>query len=205
VKGYGSIVSEGEKKDDCDEKMKIWEQLITDCTANVIEFWGFKRNHGRVWSLLYVYERPFCATEIQSKLGLSKGAVSMIIRELEWWKVVHRVRVPSSSSWHFIAETDLTRMIANVVSAREQGLVSKAKKDLVEAESLMKEDENVSPEMIKRVARLKKVAKVIDQTLHIFLKSARFDINKVFSKLKEDKKQDTNSDLWENENSGRKE
>ena len=31
-----------------------WEALTTDAVGNVIEFWGFKHNQGRVWALLYL-------------------------------------------------------------------------------------------------------------------------------------------------------
>ena len=31
-----------------------WESLAIDAVGNVIEFWGFKHNQGRVWAVLYL-------------------------------------------------------------------------------------------------------------------------------------------------------
>ena len=31
-----------------------WEQIAIEAVGDVIEFWGFKRNQGRVWALLYL-------------------------------------------------------------------------------------------------------------------------------------------------------
>ena len=57
-----------------------WESVAVDAVGNFIEFWGFKRNQGRVWALLYLRDAALDAQELQDELGLSKGAVSMIVR-----------------------------------------------------------------------------------------------------------------------------
>src|SRR6476661_6372016 len=55
--------------------LEPWEALVVDAVGNTIDFWRFKRNHGRVWALLYLRGKPSSAAEIQRALGLSKGAV----------------------------------------------------------------------------------------------------------------------------------
>ena len=74
------------------------ECQAADAVGNFIEFWGFKRNHGRIWALLYLQGQPLTAAELQSRLGLSKGGVSMMTRELERWGVIHRRRPPGARS-----------------------------------------------------------------------------------------------------------
>ena len=66
-----------------------WEAIAIDAVGNVIEFWGFKRNQGRVWALLYLRGEPLTAGEIERELDLSKGGVSMLLRDLE--RVQHLV------------------------------------------------------------------------------------------------------------------
>ena len=82
-------------------KLRDWEVLATDAVGEAIEFWGFKHNQGRVWGLLYLRAQPMTAGELQRLLGLSKGAVSMLLKDLEQWKVVRKVRPPGSAIWHF--------------------------------------------------------------------------------------------------------
>src|ERR1700726_1085527 len=98
----GMIVRPGEGP----SKLEPWEALVVDAVGSVIEFWGFKSNHGRIWALLYLRGTPLSALQLQTELGLSKGAVSMVTRELEQWGVVNRVRVPGAHSWLFDAETN---------------------------------------------------------------------------------------------------
>src|SRR6185295_11178850 len=71
-----------------------WEAMAVDAVGNAIEFWGFKRNQGRVWALLYLRGTPMSAGQLEKELSLSKGAVSMLIRDLERWGVIERVREP---------------------------------------------------------------------------------------------------------------
>ena len=42
-----------------------WEQVAIDAVGNVIEFWGFKRNQGRVWALLYLRDVALTAAELE--------------------------------------------------------------------------------------------------------------------------------------------
>ena len=73
-----------------------------DAVGNVIEFWGFKRNQGRVWALLYLRGEPLTAGEIERELELSKGGVSMLLRDLERWGVIsacaRRARVAGATA-----------------------------------------------------------------------------------------------------------
>ncbi|HLM42374.1 MAG TPA: ArsR family transcriptional regulator [Myxococcaceae bacterium] len=63
-------------------RLAPWEAIAVDAVGNVIEFWGFKRNQGRVWALLYLRGEPLTAGEIERELDLSKGGVSMLLRDL---------------------------------------------------------------------------------------------------------------------------
>src|SRR5688500_17886473 len=83
--------------------MAPWETLVVDAVGNVIEFWQFKRNQGRVGALLYLRGKAMNAAELQETLGLSKGGVSMLVRELEQWGVVVRQRSPAVDVWKYAA------------------------------------------------------------------------------------------------------
>jgi DNA-binding transcriptional regulator GbsR (MarR family) len=63
------------------DEEELWqsEALVSDSIGRLIEFWGFKRNMGRLWAILYLSDRPLSAPEIQDRLQLSSGAVSMTL------------------------------------------------------------------------------------------------------------------------------
>lgn len=160
-----------------------WEALVVESVGTVIEFWRFKRNQGRVWALLYLRGREMTALELQEALELSKGAVSMVTRELEQWGVVSRVRSREDASWHFRAETDLMKMVGRVIEERESKLVHGVKADLERAERLARASGDVPPDVLTRLHRMKTLATLIDRAVRGFLHTARLDVGGAVSVL----------------------
>ncbi len=103
----------------------------------------------------------------------------MILREIEDWGVIHRVRKPHSQAWHFVAETELFKMIGEVFRKREVHMVQRVKEDLAEAERLAKQSDDVSEEMLERLARMRRLAGLIEHALQIFLSTAKLDVGNI--------------------------
>lgn len=158
--------------------LPLWEALVTDAVGDVIEFWGFKRNHGRVWALLYLRDEPMNARQIREDLELSKGAVSMITRDLEDWEIVSRVRRPQSAAWHFVAEVEFMQMITRVLERREGKLISRVETDLDDARRLAAEADEPDEETLEKIDRMRRLAGMMRQALEIFTKTARLDVTK---------------------------
>jgi len=68
----------------------LWdsERIVSDTVGHLMELWGFKRNMGRVWTVLYLAGEPLTARQLHERLQLSTGAVSMTLAELARWGVV---------------------------------------------------------------------------------------------------------------------
>lgn len=107
---------------------RLWpsEILLTDLVGRLIEFWGFKRNMGRVWAVLYLSPAPLAAADIQEALQLSIGAVSMTLAELGRWGVVKKIWVPGERRDHYAAEVQLWKMVSRVMAEREGGEIAAA-------------------------------------------------------------------------------
>ena len=159
-----------------------WEALVVDAVGNVIDFWQFKRNQGRVWAILYIRGRHHSAQELIEALGLSKAAVSILVRELEQWGVVRRVRTPADALWRFEAETDLMKMVRKVIEEREVTLVTRVRKDLEQAENMARAS-NAPREIRARIERMRKLAGLVEKALLAFLKTARLDVFGAFQIL----------------------
>lgn len=165
--------------------LPYWQSLVVNAVGTIIEFWGFKRNQGKVWALLYLLDAPMDAAAIRDYLDLSKGAVSMIVRELETWGVIRRVRLSESPSWHFVAEMDLLKMIGQVFSQRELLVVRRVKEDLAHAERLARQSDDVPPIMLERLTRMRRLAGMIEHALSVFLRTSRLDITEARDIFKE--------------------
>jgi DNA-binding MarR family transcriptional regulator len=163
-----------------------WEAIAVEAVGNVIEFWGFKRNQGRVWALLYLRGEALTAGDIERELELSKGGVSMLLRDLERWGVVRRVRLPQDSAWRYGAETDLIRMVTHVVEEREVGFIGRIRADLTEASRLATLAVGIPPERLLRLEKMATLAEHVERALRLFIKTARLDVAGILGALRED-------------------
>jgi DNA-binding transcriptional regulator GbsR (MarR family) len=107
------------------EKRALWpsEAAVSDVVGRLIEFWGFKRNMGRIWAVLYLSPEPLSAEDLRQALKLSSGAVSMTLSELLRWGVVRKVWVQGERKDFYTAEVHLWRMISRVFNEREKSEV----------------------------------------------------------------------------------
>ncbi len=96
------------------------EAAVSDVVGRLIEFWGFKRNMGRVWTVLYLSPEPLSAEDLRTALGISSGAISMTLSELARWGVVRKVWIQGERRDFYAAEVQLWRMISRVFNEREK-------------------------------------------------------------------------------------
>jgi HTH-type transcriptional regulator, glycine betaine synthesis regulator len=99
---------------------------VADTVGGLMEFWGFKRNMGRMWCVLYLEHRPLSAAELVQRLSLSTGAVSMTTTELSHWGVIKRAWVPGERRDYWEAETSIWKMISRVFRERELRKIQEA-------------------------------------------------------------------------------
>jgi HTH-type transcriptional regulator, glycine betaine synthesis regulator len=95
------------------------ERIVSEAIGRLMEFWGFKRNMGRVWVVLHLSDQPLTSRDLRERLVLSSGSVSMTLNELQRWGVVRRVWVQGSRAEHFVAENSLWKMVSRVLRERE--------------------------------------------------------------------------------------
>ncbi|HEY6003889.1 MAG TPA: MarR family transcriptional regulator [Anaeromyxobacter sp.] len=99
---------------------------VADAVGSLMELWGFRRQLGRIWAVLFLSDRPLAAPDLCDRLRISTGLLSMSLAELRRWGVVRSVEVPGDRKEHFEAETNVWRLIARVLREREQRAVEEA-------------------------------------------------------------------------------
>src|SRR5207237_8974108 len=109
------------------------EASVSDVVGRLMEFWGFKRNMGRVWAVLYLSPEPMSAEDLRHALKLSSGAISMTLSELSRWGVVRKVWVQGERKEFYGAEVQLWRMISRVFNEREKAEIMVAIDSFTEA------------------------------------------------------------------------
>jgi DNA-binding transcriptional regulator GbsR (MarR family) len=141
------------------------ETAAAEAVGDAIEHWGFRRALGRMWATLYVASEPLSATDLAERLCMSAGAVSTTIAELRRWDVIKRVWRPGERRELYEAETDLWRMVANVVRERE-GLIAasirgKLESAIATVESAKDADGDAALERLKSLAQLARTGEAV--------------------------------------------
>ncbi len=167
------------------QRLSPAEAMVSDVIGRLIEFWGFKRNMGRAWATIYLSPAPLTAQDVRDRLGLSSGAVSMTLTELVRWGAVRRVWVHGDRRDHFVAESQLWKMIARVLSERERAEIVAATEACEEALRLLEADAQAQDpkererarfqmQRIRTLYELTKLGKVLFDAL---LSSVKLDLD----------------------------
>lgn len=110
---------------------------VADAIGALIEHWGFKRNMGRVWAVLYLEQAPLSASDLGERLSLSAGAMSMLLGELGQWGVVRKAWVPGERRDFYEAETSIWKMVSRVLRERELRWIQDALEQFASADDAL--------------------------------------------------------------------
>src|SRR5512140_3980577 len=99
---------------------------VADAVGAIMELWGFRRQLGRVWAVLFLAEKPLAAPELCDRLQISTGLLSMSLAELRQWSVVKGVAIPGDRKEHYEAETNIWKLVTHVLREREKRAVEAA-------------------------------------------------------------------------------
>lgn len=166
------------------------EISVIETIGELIDFWGFSKHHGRIWALLFLREEPFSSPDIQSLLEMSAGLVSMSLKELQHWDVVHKVWVKGDRKDYYTANTDLWHMVTRVLREREYHLIQSSIHDLDEALGDLETtvpDENLTEERIDymkpRVEHLVELSEAFATFLNFLLTNAEANMGELKQKM----------------------
>ncbi len=113
---------------------------VADVVGRLMEFWGFKRNMGRLWCVLFLEKKPLSAADLGERLSLSTGAISMTLSELSKWGVVRKAFVPGERRDYYEPETDVWKMVSRVFRERELEHVRASMIEMERASEILGDD-----------------------------------------------------------------
>jgi DNA-binding transcriptional regulator GbsR (MarR family) len=123
------------------------------------------------------------AAEIREALTLSKGGVSMLLRDLEHWKVVLRGRGKGEVAWRYKAETDVLKMARRVLEEREYVFIRRICTDFEKAKAMALSSGNASAEKLERLANMAALAEQTARLLQLFATTPQLAVRSVFKAL----------------------
>ncbi len=161
------------------------ELRAADAVGALMELWGFKRQLGRVWTVLFLSEQPLGAAEACERLGISTGLLSMSLAELRAWGAVRNVSAPGERRERYVAEVHVWRLVQKVLGKRERRALDEAlaafeealaevRAGMVDADPAVRAAARFRAERLERLVALTRGALGL---LGAILESARVDLS----------------------------
>ena len=88
--------------------------------SRISHFWGFPKAMGAIFGAVYLSPTPMTLDELVKEVGVSKGAVSTNIRNLERLGVVHKKLKVGDRKDYYSAETDFWKIAKGILREREK-------------------------------------------------------------------------------------
>ncbi len=82
--------------------------------------WGINASMGELFALLYVTGTDWTAEDLREELRVSRGNVSMNLRELIAWGVVHKVHRQGERREFYRAEADVWTLFRRILAERKR-------------------------------------------------------------------------------------
>ncbi len=116
---------------------------------------------GELFALLYITGTDWTADDLRNWLGVSRGNVSMNLRELIAWGVVHKVHRSGKRRELFRAETDVWTLFRKILAERKRRELDPSLTVLDRA-SLLAEADPALDELRSRIEPLRRFFRLID-------------------------------------------
>ena len=107
--------------------------------SRITHFWGFPKAMGAIYGVVYLSPQPISLDELVVKVGVSKGAVSTNIRQLERLGMVHKQLRVGDRKDYYIAETDFWQIARGILQEREKQEFDLALRAVGESLDMVKE------------------------------------------------------------------
>lgn len=93
---------------------------FVDLWGQMAEHWGINRTMAQIHALLMISPGPITADQIMDELHISRGNVSMNLRDLINWGIVRRTSVPGDRRDFFVTEADVWTMFHEIFRERKK-------------------------------------------------------------------------------------
>lgn len=161
-------------------KLEMAQDRFINGVSKLSESFGLNKFIAQLYAVLYLSDKPLSLDDITEKLRVSKGNVSINIRELEKWGAVKSVWVRGSRKDYYEADLDIKKVFSNKLRLGLQKRLGEVSnmidefKTIIEssADDLSVEDKKVAKaylDRMKKIEELKELASVAMKLAEKFL------------------------------------
>jgi DNA-binding transcriptional regulator GbsR (MarR family) len=110
---------------------------LAEQVGHFIEYWGFKKIHGMIWTHLYLSPSPLSAQDLISRLKVSKALVSLSMKDLLRYKLILQTEESlNKKNKFYIANPEVFSVIRGVLQTREHLMLGRIQTEFKNLEEL---------------------------------------------------------------------
>lgn len=173
-----------------DETLQAVRDSVIRGLGQLTDFFGFSPVMGHLYGALLMSPGPLSLDELEVIVAKSKASVSMNMQALERWGMVRPVWVKGDRRKFYESESDLWKIVTNVIESRERrevsvalGVLEENARRLQEAKSrLDSDDRQLAEHYLEQVKRLQAFFQLAQMALELFLaRSGPPDLDQITS------------------------
>ena len=99
---------------------------LAEQVGNFIQYWGFKKIHGQIWTHIYLSTQPLSALQLIDRLKVSKALVSIAMKDLIDYRLL--IQTPESidkKNKFYTANPNVFEAIRFVLETRELHMINR--------------------------------------------------------------------------------
>jgi HTH-type transcriptional regulator, glycine betaine synthesis regulator len=160
-----------------DETLQAVRDSVIRGLGQLTDFFGFSPVMGHLYGALLMSPEPLSLDELEAIVAKSKASVSMTMQALERWGMVRQVWVKGDRRKFYESESDLWKIVTNVIESRERRevgvalniLEDNAKRLEVARLSLTETDRKLADHYLAQVKRLQAFFQIAQMALELLL------------------------------------
>ena len=137
-----------------DQLNKLAEEV-----GNFIQYWGFKKIHGKIWTHLYLSSEPLDAADLQKRLNISKSLASISLTDLLQYNVILKRGKGPKDTTVYVCNPEIRTVIIDVLKKREAQILENIQGQF----STLQQTTTMQPEEAINVDRVQSLGSMIGE------------------------------------------
>lgn len=135
-------------------KLQAAEHRFIESIGKLCDSFGLNKFIAQLYAILYLSDKPLSLDDMVEKLGVSKGNISVNIRELESWGAVRSVWVKGSRKDFYEAELDVKKVISNKLKSSVQKRIQEVSSMVDDFNAIVQSANGELTDEEKRIAKI---------------------------------------------------
>lgn len=99
--------------------------VLADQIGDFIQYWGFRKVEGKLWTYIFLSDRPLNAEDLMARAKISKAMLSLSLGELLKYDVIRKAHPDRERGQAYVINPNVMEVISNVLRTRERQLLGR--------------------------------------------------------------------------------